>query len=213
MKKASVLFLVLACIVGLVGCGQGKKRLQDGPLTEDELSYFNEQFFNGDSFNIHNQFLSSTYGTPEEINIFELVYCGVPQEYDRDSGKPRADEDAVLELVYGGDAPDCPQYELNTATLDAFLTDTLGLSLAETKQVGMENFTYLPEYDTYYWSHGDTNYRAQVEFTDGVRDGDLLYLYYEDDFYADGQKWLTLREVKDGGYQFVANRYQDTPAA
>jgi len=116
-----------------------------------------------------------------------------------------------LDAVYGGDDPDCPQYEVNTATLDAFLTEMMGLTLAETNKVGMGNFIYLPEYNTYYWAHGDTNYRAQVTIAAGERrDGNTL-LYYEDGFMGGGWKCLTLQDNGQGGYWFVSNTTCERP--
>ena len=203
-----------ACLVTFAGgLEEQTAEPQDGPISAAELRYFNEQFFNGEYMNIHNQFLSSVYETPADIDLFELAYCGIPNEYGRDSGKPQADEATVLERVYGGSWPDCPTYEINTATLDAFLTDTMGLTLAETNQAGMDNFTYLPEYDTYYWCHGDTNYRTEVAISVGAREGDLLHLYYEDTFFRFND-WMcvTLRETESGRYQFVSNAASEKPA-
>ncbi len=80
----------------------------------------------------------------------------------------------------------------------------LGLTLAETNQVGLDNFTYLPEYDIYYYFHGDTNYRASVTFQSGERNGNLVRLTYNDTFMGDGIKEVTLREHGDS-WQFVSN--------
>lgn len=43
-------------------------------LTDEELAWFNEEFFNGDEFNFHNQFLTSLYDRPEDIDLYELFY-------------------------------------------------------------------------------------------------------------------------------------------
>lgn len=214
---AAALLTAGACLITFTGCSEGAVKGDetpsapaDGPLTAAELRYFNELFFNGEFLNINNQFLSSMYEDPADIDIFELVYCDVPSEYYRDSGKPQADRDTILDRVYGGEEPDCAEYEINTATLDALLTDKMGLTLAETDKTGMENFTYLAEYDTYYWAHGDTNYRGQVDITAGTREGNLLRLYYGDAYNADGWKCVTLRETGDC-YQFVSNAYSEKP--
>ena len=69
----------MALLAGLaVGCTfTGGRSDAWEPLSEEELAYFNgDGFFNGDYLNIRNQFLSSTYAAPEEIDLFQLFYCG-----------------------------------------------------------------------------------------------------------------------------------------
>lgn len=172
----------------------------DGPLSATELQYFNENFFNGDYMNIRNQFLTSTYDDPADIDLFELFYCGSGQY------EPLTDEEWT---AYGSDMTDTTK--VSTAAADALLTEYMGLTLDETNQVGLNNFTYSPEYDAYYYSHGDTNYRMDVTIPAGVREGDLVRLYYNDTFYADGWKCVTLRETGSGGYWFVSNAYCEKP--
>ncbi len=104
----------------------------------------------------------------------------------------------------GGDDPDCPATILTTAQMDKVLEEYLGLTLAETGQVGLEHFTYLPGFDVYFYYHGDTNYRGSVAFTGGERRGELVRLTYDDTFMGDGYKQVTLRE-RGEGWQFVSN--------
>jgi len=75
--------------------------------------------------------------------------------------------------------------------------------------MGLENFTYLEEYDAYYYYHGDTNYRMEITFSSGEREGDIIRLFYDDVFFVDGEKMLTLREKGDS-YLFVSNVYCET---
>src|SRR5699024_6504430 len=75
-----------AFLVGLaVGCTfTGGRSDTWEPLYDEELAWFNgNEFFTNEmdngtvvQVNIRNQFLSSTYETPEDINLFELFYCG-----------------------------------------------------------------------------------------------------------------------------------------
>lgn len=81
--KPRTLAAVLAAVVLLaglaVGCTfTGGRSDAWEPLSEEELAYFNgDAFFNGtDGINIRNQFLSSTYAAPEEIDLFQIFYCG-----------------------------------------------------------------------------------------------------------------------------------------
>ena len=211
-RKPRTLAAVLAAVALLaglaVGCTfTGGRSDAWEPLSEEELAYFNgDGFFNGDYLNIRNQFLSSTYAAPEEIDLFQLFYCG---DGDADYAAPPDGVDpvaleAAMLAAEGGDAPDCPATILTTAQMDAVLEEYLGLTLAETGQVGLEHFTYLPGFDVYFYYHGDTNYRGSVAFTGGERRGELVRLAYDDTFMGDGYKQVTLRE-RGEGWQFVSN--------
>ncbi|WP_297709955.1 M56 family metallopeptidase [Dysosmobacter sp.] len=202
--RFAALFAVaaLAAVVCAVTFTGGTTASKARPLTGEELAYFNEEFFNGEDYNFRNQFLSSLYKCPEDINLYELFYCGVT---DDPSGTPRSPSPEELAQVYGGALPDCARYKATTADFDDLLERYTGLTLAQTYGVGLDQFTYLPEYDAYYWAHGDTNYRMQVTFSSGERQGDTIRLYYDDTFYADGAKCLTLTARPDGGYWFVSN--------
>lgn len=211
-RKPRTLAAVLAAVALLaglaVGCTfTGGRSDAWEPLSEEELAYFNgDGFFNGGYLNIRNQFLSSTYAAPEEIHLFQLFYCGDGDADDAappDGVDPVALEAAML-AAEGGDDPDCPATILTTAQMDKVLEEYLGLTLAETGQVGLEHFTYLPDFDVYFCYHGDTNYRGSVTFTGGERRGELVRLTYHDTFLGDGYKQVTLRE-RGEGWQFVSN--------
>lgn len=217
---AMALLTAAVCLATFAGRAEGRENhssdmaaVRNGPISAARLRYFNEQFFNGgyDYYNINNQFLSSIYEDPADIDVFNLIYCGVPVEYGRDSGMPQPDWETILQEVCGGEEPGCAMYEINTATLDALLTDKMGITLAETNKTGMENFTYLPVYDTYFWAHGDTNYRPNVYFFAGVWEGDLIHLYYDETALDSLCTCVTLRETGEGGYQFVSNTFTEKP--
>lgn len=209
--KSAALFLVLSltavvCAVTFTGAKQPESR----PLTGDELAYFNEEFFNGDDFNIHNQFLNDLYEKPEEIDLYELFYCG--------TGRPGGMSDEELGQVGSFDADGsqiCPTDKLPVSDMDAVLLENTGLTLAETAGIGLEHFQHLPEYDAYYHTHGDTNYFHSVQIAVGERTGDTLRLYYPDSFarYEDCD-WLcvTLAVQSDGSYWFVSNQPSEKPA-
>lgn len=197
--SALVIVLLLACAVA--GCtfpGVAKKAT---PLTADELAYFNgNEFFNGESYNIRNQFLSSLYDTPKKINLFDLFYCGV----DPSASPTAAETAAIMAQNSWTEEPDCDCTKVSRADMDAVLTKYTGLTLADTDKIGLESLTYLKDYDAYYYYHGDTNYRGHVTFAGGEREGDIIRLYYNDGFIGDGEKVLTLR-VKDNQYLFVSH--------
>lgn len=194
-------FAAAAFIVGLaVGCTfTGGRSDTWEPLSDEELAWFNgDEFFNGDYLNIRNQFLSSTYENPEDVDLFELFYCG--------DGTEQGELSPEISAAIGAEDAPSPATVLTTAQMDAVLEEYLGLTLAETNQVGLDHFTYLPEYDIYYDFHGDTNYRGSVTFQSGERNGNLVRLTYRDGWLADGSgpAQVTLREHGDS-WQFVSN--------
>ena len=72
----------------------------------------------------------------------------------------------------------CPTDKLAVADLDAVLLENTGLTLSQTAGIGLEQFQYLPEYDAYYHTHGDTNYLHNIYVAAGERTGNTLRLYY-----------------------------------
>ena len=177
-----------------------------GPLTGAELEYFNQEFFNGESFNIRNQFLSSTYETPEDLDLFQLFYngTGLPDSAGEEERQAVAD---TLGNDPGTDLTKCPAKEINQ-----ILLSNTNRTLAEFNGVGLENFTYLAEYDAYYHFHGDTNYWNNVHIVSGERKDGLICLYYEDTFMPNGWKCVTLRNTPSGEYLFVSNTPCERPA-
>lgn len=214
-KLKKLLFILLSVMLlasFLAGCiptENGDKEEGDGitPLTAKEMDFFNgDEFFNGSivemgGINICNQFLSSLYDTPEEIDLFELFYCGSGLE----ETVTEEERTAVIEYNEWDAEPDCACEKISCVNMDAVLTEYMGLTHADTKAVGLEKFTYLEEYDAYYYFHGDTNYRGSIAFSSGEREGNLIHLLYDDLYMADGNKILTLRE-QDGKYLFVSNQ-------
>lgn len=223
-RRTTALALTLALVLAAVTCaatftapagaeddGSGTAPLtgSDDPLTGAELTYFAEEWFNGDDFNIRNQFLNSLYDRPEDIDLYNLFYCG--------SGLPETISDQEL-AEEGNWATDgeliCPLEKNSRANMDAVLTQYAGLTVEETNQVGLEGFSYREEYDAWYHAHGDTNYYPQVDITAGRRQGDLIHLYYRETFRPDRGDWgcVTLRDLGDGNYWFVSNQISEKPA-
>ena len=171
------------------------------PLTAEELGYFNsDEFFNGEYMNIRNQFLSSLYDVPEKIDLFNLFYCGSGLE----ETPTEAEKAAIIAYNNWDMEPDCACTKISRANMDAVLTKYMGLTLADTEGIGLENFTYLDQYDAYYYYHGDTNYRMQILFSGGKREGDTIRLFYDDSFTNEGEIILTLQE-RGNTYIFVSN--------
>ena len=177
-------------------------------LTQEEIDWFNEEFFNSGEKGaaIQNLFLASLYDQPQDIDLFQLFYLG---GLDGESEALTAQErQAVVEAGYGGAEPDCPCTKITRAEMDRALFQYTGLTLDETNQLGLGGFTYLAEYDAYYHYHGDTNFTS-VTVTSGTRDGDLVYLLYQSGYYfsqAQGRQLVATLRQTEAGYQFVANQ-------
>jgi hypothetical protein len=193
----------------LVGCGKPvtpqSNTTEAISLPEEELAYFNgDSFFNGNYMNIRNQFLSSLYDEPANIDLFELFYCG--------SGIVETITEDELTAVMtksgiAGSIDDllCPCEKISCSNMNKILTECMGITLDDTNEIELEHFVYLSQYDAYYYFHGDTNYRGSINFSGGEREGDIIRLFYNDKFFCDGYKVLTLQE-KNGAYLFVANQ-------
>ncbi len=211
-QLGTALFAVLAvtalvCAATFTGAAKAPGGENSGSLTGDELQYFNETFFNSENALMHNQFLTSTYEKPEDIDLFQLFYCGtgLPEDYDD------AERQAVARAAYGGADPGVDLTKCTAAGMDAVLLENTGLTLAETAQYGLSNFTHLAEYGAYYHFHGDTNVIWPVDIIAGERVGEQVKLYYEASYDPDGWRCLTLRETEAGGYHFVSHLSCDMP--
>lgn len=199
-------------------CARPDALLSSRLLTGEELAFFNTQFFNSQTTNesggvqhtLHNQFLTCLYDSPQNLNLFDLFYNGI--------GTWEAPSQAELEQlgVLAADGSQiCPTYKLTAAAMDAFLLENTGLTLAQTNKVDLDAFDYLPDYDAYYLTKGDTNYRS-VTFTGGERKGSYIRLYWKDFYYGgETNECVTLLDRGDEKYWFVSHLLVDsvTPSA
>lgn len=221
---AAVVSVVLAVLVCACSFAKPAEKHKDGPLTTEELQIYNNMVFNGDGFNIRNQFLFLAVEAPKDyrqIDLFQLFYNGTGMP----GGVSEEERRAAAEASGGDPGTDlvkCPREQM-----DAVLRENLGLGLEDTDQWGLDQFTYLEEYDAYYHFCGDTNYPGEVTFTSGEwKDGKIL-LYYTGEYFpvlSDGDgSWIfpeeaeipacvTLEPQKDGGYRFLTNWRRDPPA-
>lgn len=187
-------------------------RLAPQPLTEEELAYFNNDFFNGEMTaddgqtysNLHNQFLTCLYADPREINMFNLLYNGVGPEV------PLTQEE--LEALNNIDAEGNKIYDVDKFTLpevNAFLFDNIGLTMDGTEKIDWDQFKYIEQFDARYHVHSDTNYRS-VTFSYGERVGDYIQLYWKDFYYGElTTECVTLLDRGDGQYWFVSHLLTD----
>jgi hypothetical protein len=147
-------------------------------LTDEEINWFNTEFFNK-GINIHNQFLSSTYDCPEDINLNELFYNGTwINGATQDNDIITAGEISAYIARYGCWIPELDINKLTTGDMDKVLMENMGLTLDETNKVCL-TYGYLPETDAYYHTHGGTNYK-EYDIIYGYREKEQIYLFYSD---------------------------------
>lgn len=193
MRSSLVISAVFILTVLLFsGCGKAPKT-----LSEEEIATFNTEFFNDGVYNMNNMLLSSEYGKPEEIDLFELFYGGMGQ-WDQES-----EEELALLAELDSDAANLDVVKVTSGEMDAFLREKLGIGLSETQKTGLDRFYYLEDYDSYYLVVGDTNFRW-CNVVSGTWEGeDRLTLEYEK---ADEEgRWMVTLRKTDKGYLFVSN--------
>lgn len=188
------------------------------PLLGEELQWFNENFFNGRNgdFKFRNQFANPSilYARPEEIDLFELFYIGVDSTEGAGSREVPSDKEIRDILKSDPENLACPAYKLTSSTINGCLQKYFGLSIVETEQKGMDNFTYSSEYDAYYWMAGDTNYCGDLYFLCGTREtadnGSIVKLYQRN-----AADWYCVTLAADGDiseYRFLSNQQCERPA-
>lgn len=176
--------------------------LEDGwtRLTEDELKWFNEQFFNVADNVITNAFLNCIYTDVKDIGLEELFY-------DVPSSEISDDEMALLR---GSKIDFDTEFQKVTASyMDEILRTYANITLAESNKVDLDMFLYFGKYDAYYSGHGDVHH-SQVEVKNGAKDANgnvtLQCLRVEDQ----KEYTVTLKAHKNG-YYFVSNVLTNEP--
>lgn len=221
---ASVTLAALVCACSFAKTAETPP--EDRPLTAEELDRFNNEVFNGEGPNILNQFLLLAVEAPKDyrqIDLFQLFYngTGLPGGVSEDERR------AVVDAGYEGYDPQLDLIKCPAGEMDEILREYLGLGLEDTDKWGLDQFTYLPEYDAYYHFHSDSNAHGPVEFTSGERKDGKVLLYYTGEYFpvlsnGDGS-WIfpeeaeipacvTLEPQKDGGFHFLSNWRCDPPA-
>ena len=192
----------------LTGDDQGQKDKQETSvnLISDELmQWFVADYFKSYTFQcIASHFLTDVYTTPEDINLYELFYGG---SYIIGTNNMASEEEKQLLLDRYLDEIYTDVIRVKTWEMNEVLQKYMGITLEETKKIGLDKMYYLEEYDAYYMMHGDTNwFFANFEAGKINDDGTITLQYYRDDFYygTTPTYWVTLREV-DGKYYIISN--------
>jgi len=165
-------------------------------LTDEELDWFENSFFNTEENRIINMFLTSKYHYAEDIDLSQLFYNGIQVTGSSDV----SDEERNL-LKDRYDIMDLDIFKVTTDEMDAILQKYMGITLEKTHKVHLDSLCYLEEYDAYYSVVGDTEYmRYELNYGWKQKDGTVAIEYsLGEDLYC-----VTLKEV-DGTYYFVSN--------
>lgn len=174
-------------------------------LTAEEISRFNTEFFNGETNNMNNMLLTSEYGKPEEIDLYQLFYRGIT-----DSESSISEEELAALTELDSEAAYLDVAKVTAAEMDAFLKKNLGIGLEQTQKKGLDSFYYLESYDSYYLVAGDTNFDwCTVIFGSWGADGTCT-LHYKKEY--DGGRWVVTLQKTGDSYLFVSNiREEEEP--
>lgn len=195
---------IAAVAVVAAGCtftGAKGEQAEIIPLTADEMEAYNKAFEpllydeqgNPTDVNPINQFLTSYYDRPEDINLAELLRY-FPSDSDvtdktefealKDSENWPFGTDVTL-----ADMP-VPIHKFSDGTVNQALEEYMGITLDDLSGVGMEELIYLKDYDAYYNFTSDAGF-VSFTCTSGERQGDLVCLFGE-------TETLTLKIQGDG---------------
>ena len=146
---------------------------------------------------MHNQFLTSEYTSPGEINLFELFYNGIDGTAAQLSQGEREQLSELEPMTeYSG------VIKVTRQEMDQVLEEGLGMGLTDTQQQGLEQFHYLEQPNAYYLVHGDTNFQW-CTITSGTHISDRqVQLQYTKD---DGTAWEVTLESRGDSYVFCSN--------
>ena len=152
-------------------------------MTAEELYIFNHQAFNQNNnrsgFDL-NQFLLLAVEAPEDyrkIDLYQLFYNGIYNGTEKFADSTEEERQAVADAGYGGHIPQVDLIKCPADQMNEVLQEFLGLRLEDMDGVGLDRFTYLPEYNAYYDFHSDANCPGKVNFLSGEREGGKVFLY------------------------------------
>lgn len=213
---AVVSLTAIVCAVTFTGA----KSPEPEPLSEEEIAWFNHNYFNGGDFNMRNQFLVTDYERPEDIQLFAVFFNGTGTPSAVTEEERQAVVKHLEETEHEFQSPDDELIKITRDDMNRCLLENINLSLEDTAKMCIEYFTYLEEYDAYYHFHNIENYRGNTEIfsseqtvniVSGERDRDLIRLYYyKENHRAKGWNCVTLRQIGDV-YYFVSNLPWNAP--
>ena len=175
----------------------------------EEINQFFKPWFAG-------RFLVMNYQHVEEMNFFLLLGGGyqIPGENGEwcNPGPITQEERALLEERFeewrskeGG------EYKILASDIDKALLKYTGLSLSQTKQYGMDHYSYLPETDTYYgMKNRDDLNTYRIENAVLMPDGTYLAYWIAEKglVYEAGDCGIVRLRREESGWQIMANKVE-----
>lgn len=204
MKKFKISRLVvgLIIVIMLTACSDNKGKTETQEelkteiftnLTEDEVNWFNEQYFNTRIDVNINDFLNCTYKDVKTLDLGEIFY-NLSEDISNEEMKALRGSEIDVGVEF---------QKLTVSYMDGILREYMNISFADVNENGLENYLYLKEFDAYFGCHGDTNY-SPVQIKSGEKDGNgmirLLYTRNEDDV-----DFVVTLKAHENGYYFVSN--------
>ncbi|MBR6413536.1 MAG: hypothetical protein IKS21_02860 [Oscillospiraceae bacterium] len=162
-----------------------------------------------DNLNPYVRALTCYYESPALVDFRELFYCSLGLElYEDEATKEmlKSKYPAFFSNLY----TDCDR--LTEAEMDKVLRQVFGVGIDQTRKKNLDSFFYVPETDSYYHEHGDTNALGTSPLIQDVRteeDGLVLFTYkITEGFVGDG-KFSNIRTValkkENGVYHIVSH--------
>ncbi len=182
-----------------------------GPLTEEEIKFFNEQFFTMETEYpgrwVRNNILYTEFLSPEQVDLEAMFY-------DEGSIEEISKEERAYLREQLDEALDTSKF--TTAYINELMQNYLGISLEESEKNGLDRFFYNAEYDAYYLMHSDALcVCVQVESGERKEDGTVTLVYRkahqlfthmtEKEINALPKYQVVLKETENG-YQFLSNQ-------
>ena len=170
--------------------------LEDGwtKLTDEELKWFNERFFNDEEGKIKNYFLNKAFADVKDINIYYL-FEDEPIEDALSAEEEKALKKTSIDM-------ELDIHKIPIEYMDATLRTYANLTLEETNKVGQDSLVYLNDFDAYYLSKGDYCYEEYTMVSGQKNEEGIVKLQYEHLF--EGMYEVTLM-THPNGYYFVSN--------
>jgi len=193
--------LVATVAVGCTFTGSKFENAEIIPLTADEVEIYNKVFDpmlydeHGNPIGINplNQFLTSYYDRPEDINLAELLRY-FPSDGDVKDEAEFESLKASESWPFGADATlasmPVPIHRFTAETINDTLEKYMGIMLDDLSGVGMDELIYLNAYNAYYNFTSDAGFGSFVCLS-GEKQGDIIRLYSE-------HAILTLKKQGDG---------------
>lgn len=210
--KQTLFITVLLMMLALNGCTADSVEVEsltaetaEMVVSEDFLAYNTDPF--------RNLGLSSFYERPEEVNLYQLFYNGFGLEI-RES-----DREFVKQALEGTDL-DIDSYnliidsydliKLPAEEMDRILTEYFGITLEQSKKLGLEKFYFCEDTGTYYLAHNDALINEiKIKEAFYEEDGTLCIIYTNPSVYEDKDCIVKLEKVGEG-YHFLSNTLQNS---